>query len=292
MQQDVHDIEIILVDDGSPDRCPDICEELSKTYDCIKVIHKENGGLSSARNAGIAIANGDYITFVDSDDFIEIGSYNEILKVLIKHPEYDILEYPVMEFYGSRKQNHLTFNNTKYTGAQEYWLEGRAYAHTYAWNKFYRTALFDDVRYPEGKVFEDAWTLPLLLEKAECVATCDKGLYYYCMNEEGITSTAGGRQFNMLLDAHIEAINNLHLPHGLEFLRYYMHVVNTQIQTYSYNRHKISLPEINIGREMFGYLRSSDVTMTSKIKCIIIKIFNLNILCRLINSLNRKQTNL
>lgn len=288
VRQDVSGIEIILVDDGSPDRCPEICEELAKKYMCIRVIHKKNGGLSSARNAGIAIARCDYITFADSDDYVEDGSYKDIINILEKHKEYDILEYPVMEFYGSSREHHLLFNDTVYRSAQDYWLDGRAYAHTYAWNKFYRMSLFEDVRFPEGKVFEDAWTLPLLLKKAKVVATCNKGLYYYCMNDSGITSTAGGRQFKMLLEAHIEAMRCMQLPKGLELLRYYMHVVNTQIQTYEHDGRRVTLPEIKIGSEIIQYLRAADVPKVSKIKCIIIKIFNLNILCRLINSLNRK----
>lgn len=288
VRQDVPGMEIILVDDGSPDRCPEICEDLAKKYECIRVIHKENGGLSSARNAGIAVAECDYITFADSDDYVEEGSYNEIMGILEKHKEYDILEYPVMEFYGSSKQHLLSFNDAEYDSAQDYWLNGRAYAHTYAWNKFYRMSLFDDVKYPEGKVFEDAWTLPLLLKKAKCTATCSKGLYYYCMNDSGITNTAGGRQFKMLLDAHIEALRILNLPQGVELLRYYMHIVNTQIQTYEYDGCRVTLPKIKIGSEIIQYLRAADVPKVSKIKCLIIKISNLNILCRLINSLKRK----
>ena len=125
VRQDVPGIEIILVDDGSPDRCPEMCEELATKYECIKVIHKKNGGLSSARNAGIAIAKCDYITFVDSDDYVKEGTYKQLLEILEKHGEYDILEYPVMEFQGSSKEHHLNFNNTTYNCAQDYWLNGR-----------------------------------------------------------------------------------------------------------------------------------------------------------------------
>lgn len=289
IRQGVDGMDVILVDDGSPDRCPQICEDLAARYDCIRVIHKQNGGLSSARNAGIAVAQCDYITFVDSDDFVAEGSYKEIIKVIGSHPEYDILEYPVMEFHGSSKEHLLMFGNTCYHSAAGYWLDGRAYAHTYAWNKFYRMSLFDDVRYPDGKVFEDVWTLPGLLEKARCVATCDKGLYYYCMNDSGITSTAGGRQWKMLLEAHIEAMRRMNLPRGVEFLRYYMHVVNTQIQTYGYDGCRVSLPGITIGSEIMEYLRAADVPKASKIKCIIIKLSNLNILCRLFSIFNKKR---
>lgn len=290
LHQGVTDIEIILVDDGSPDKCPEICEALANKHSCVNVIHKKNGGLSSARNAGIKIAKGDYITFVDSDDFLEDNSYKALIEILEKHTEYDILEFPVMVFYGSSREHVLSFDNKEYYNANEYWLNCRAYAHAYAWNKIYRKSMFDDVKYPEGKVFEDAWTLPLLLKKAKCVATCNKGYYYYCDNSEGITNTAGGKQMKMLLDAHITALKTMNLPHGKELLRYYMSVVNTQIQTFRYEGNKVSLPEISIGKEIFSYLKENDISMSSKFKCIILKIFNLTTLCKLINTL-KKQNN-
>lgn len=289
VKQGVPDMEVILVDDGSPDGCPQLCEDIAAKNKCIRVIHKKNGGLSSARNAGIAIAKGEYITFVDSDDFVGEGTYIELLKILEKHSEYDILEFPVMDFYGSPKQCLLKYENKSYSDMIEYWLKGRAYEHTYAWNKFYRRHLFDEVKYPEGLVFEDVWTMPLLLKHARCVATCDKGLYYYCLNENGITSTANEKHWKMLLDAHIAALKILDLPRGLDFLRYYISIVNTQILVYEYNNRKVTMPKYKIGKEMFSYLRATDVDIRLKIKCIIIKIFNLNILCRLNNMLFKIQ---
>ena len=287
--QEVSDMEVILVDDGSPDGCPRLCNAIADKDNRVKVIHKKNGGLSSARNAGIEIAKGEYITFVDSDDYLQEGSYKTIMEILEEHKEYDILEFPVLEFHGSSKEHLLTFSNTVYNNATEYWLQGRAYAHTYAWNKFYKRNLFDSVKYPEGIVFEDVWTMPKLLEKVKCIATCDKGLYVYCLNDNGITRTAGGKEWQMLLDAHITALKSMNLPQGKELLRYYMHVVNTQIQTYDFAGGIVTLPKIKIGREIFSYLSANDVTIQSKIKCIIIKIFNLTTLCRLISRFQKRQ---
>ena len=81
INQTYTNLEIILVDDGSPDNCPKICDEYASKDNRIKVIHKQNGGLSSARNAGIKVATGDYIGFVDSDDFIELDMYEQMYKV-------------------------------------------------------------------------------------------------------------------------------------------------------------------------------------------------------------------
>ena len=287
--QYIPSMEVILVDDGSPDNCPQICDQLAEEFEQIRVIHKKNGGLSSARNAGIEIARGEYITFVDSDDVVNQGTYIEIMRMLDKHKELDILEYPVFRHYGCKNQDLLKFENKIYNNATDYWLKGHAYAHAYAWNKFYRRNLFDDTKYPEGKIFEDVFILPRLLKNAKCIGTCDKGLYYYCVNMNGITGSARGKEWQMLLDAHIGGLKFLHLPHNDDFLRYYMHIVNIQIQTYEAYTHEISLPKIKIGREIFSYLRANDVPRMSKIKCIILKLTNLKTLCRLISMFNKER---
>ena len=93
LQQGVDNMEIILVDDGSPDECPKICDELAIADQRIIVVHKSNGGLSDARNAGIETAKGDYLTFVDSDDEIEKGTLSPLLNILETHRDVDIIEY-------------------------------------------------------------------------------------------------------------------------------------------------------------------------------------------------------
>ena len=135
----------------------------------------------------------------------------------------DIVEFPVYRHYGAERQSMLMFEEKHYTDMKEYWLDGRAYEHTYAWNKIYRRCLFDKVRFPVGKVFEDVFTLPQLLDKAQNVVTTDKGLYYYCDNSKGITQTAGGAKLSMLLDGHLRVIGRWCDD------AYYMHVLNIQI---------------------------------------------------------------
>jgi hypothetical protein len=87
---------------------------------------------------------------------VEAGTYEALLQLLAQHPEYDLLEYPF---------NDQTPGEHVYTDINDYWLKGEAYRHTYAWNKMYRRRLFDNVQFPVGKVFEDVYTLPLLLEQ-------------------------------------------------------------------------------------------------------------------------------
>ena len=147
----------------------------------------------------------------------------------------DILEYPVWCLYGSRQQSLLKFEPRTFSDTCEYWLKERVYQHTYACNKIYRRQLFESVRYPKGKVFEDAYTLPLLLRHAQQVKTSDKGLYYYCWNKESITASARGKELRMLLDAHLTS--------GMPVDdRYYLYLLNIQMDIYELTGDEPTLP--------------------------------------------------
>ena len=116
LQQTYTDYELILVDDGSPDNCGAICDRYAQECDKVKVIHKKNGGLSSARNAGIAAAKGEYITFVDGDDTIASGTYYYNMRILQSNPDIDILEYPIIIGYESPQSKILSFTPEKVSG--------------------------------------------------------------------------------------------------------------------------------------------------------------------------------
>jgi len=239
LEQGCGDMELVLVDDGSPDGCPAKCDEWARRDSRIAVVHKANGGLSDARNAGIEVAKGECITFVDSDDFLAPGTLGKVMTEM--RPECDIIEYPLFRFYGSAKQEKIVFEPKTYTDMDDYWIGGKAYEHAYAWNKIYRRRLFDGgVRFPVGTVFEDVHTLPLLLKAATNVATTDKGLYYYCANPEGITMTANGKALSQLLDGH--------LKYGKVTAdeQYYMHVLNIQMDVYEQTGEEPRLPAMKI----------------------------------------------
>lgn len=197
--QSFTDYELILVDDGSPDLCPQICDDYARQDERIIVIHKENGGLSDARNAGIKQAKGEYITFIDSDDAIAENTLEPLVCEIKKHPLTDILEYPIMERIGHpKKEMLLSFEPKEYTSSWEYWLKEKAYNHTYAWNKLFRRSLFENISFPKGKNFEDALTIPLLIgliptenqKKNIRIRTTNKGCYQYYWNPQGITAKA------------------------------------------------------------------------------------------------------
>jgi len=231
-------MEVVLIDDGSTDSSGKIAEEMTATKGNCRLIYQTNKGLSAARNAGIAVAKGDYLTFVDSDDFVAEGTYDALLAVLAAHPDYDILEYPALLYYGSRtKQRLLSFTDTTIGSIRDYWLGG-AHLHTYACNKLFRRELFAEIRFPEGKVFEDVYTYPFLLQRARVVATTSVGLYYYCQNDKGITAQAGGKELNDLLEAHLKHLNLW----GELTPAYYQALVNIQIDVYEATHAEPILP--------------------------------------------------
>lgn len=253
LRQHVDDMEVILVDDGSPDHCPAMCDQWAAKDQRIRVIHKTNGGLSDARNAGIDIARCDYITFVDSDDWIADDTYPPLLE---KMAGIDMLEYAIA--------NRLSLNERVYDDINKYWLDERVYTHTYACNKIYRRQLFDDVRYPKGRIFEDIYTLPQLLRKAQRIATTSHGCYHYWMNPAGITATADGDALTQLLEAHLCSqmpIDDL----------YYMYLVNIQIDVWERTGNDIILPKRKV--------RTEALSGQHKFKAHIINFLGIRTLC-------------
>ena len=267
------DLEVILVDDGSPDRCPQLCDEWGQRDQRVRVVHQRNGGLSAARNTGIAMAKGEFVTFVDSDDYVDKDTYRQVMPL---SEGADIVEFPFYRFYGSPQQTLVTFAAAEYYDMKQYWLEGRAYEHTYAWNKVYRRELFDDILFPVGKVFEDVFTLPRLLQKCRSVATTDKGLYYYCLNNHGITATATGLELQMLLDSHLAAISLWQDD------RYYMQVLNIQMDVC---RRTGVRPRLHFRRVNPAGV---SLTLTSRAKALLLNLIRVSGMCSLNKLYSRK----
>lgn len=176
-------VEVILVDDGSTDISGEICNKYAQKYPCIKVFHKKNGGLSSARNYGIERASGRYFAFIDSDDLVVFNYINTIL-FLIDNYKDDIVMYryhPFEDNYNVTlyKDNFdkKAYRNISKKEAMNLLFDG-IYTN-YAWNKIYKATLFKDVRYPEGKNFEDVITTCKVLNLASNVAVYSHILYFY-----------------------------------------------------------------------------------------------------------------
>lgn len=188
LSQNVPGMEIILVDDGSPDGCPALCDGLSTEYPCIKVIHKQNGGASDARNAALGVARGEFITFIDSDDYlVDCNIYNTIIAKMNIMDFISIAEFSVVDEDCNRPQTKLKDNLFL---SDSYWTGTKAWNHSYVCNKIFRRTLFSDVRFPKGKLFEDLYIMPQLIKKSTCILTCSSKAYFYSNNCSGASKQA------------------------------------------------------------------------------------------------------
>lgn len=239
LAQHIDHMEVIIVDDGSTDGSSDKADKYSSVGN-VKVVHQLNAGLSAARNVGIDISKGDFITFVDSDDFLSPNTFSELMCVLRTHPQYDIIEYSVIkeEQCGRKK---IFLQDREYTDMRAYWIEGKGYSHAFAWNKIYRRNLFDQVRFEVGRRFEDVRAMSLLLNCARCIYTTSKGLYHYTYNPTGITSKAEGKAWRDLLDTHLNVIVDKRLRSYQGFEDYYYQVLNIQLHTYELTGEKTDI---------------------------------------------------
>lgn len=189
INQTYENLEIILVNDGSPDNCPKICDEYAKKDSRIKVIHKENGGLSDARNAGIDKATGKFITFIDSDDYID-NDYVECLYNAIEEDgtKLSICSHRVIYDTGriiEKETKERTVLDSKKVLERILYDEGIDLS---AWAKLYSIDLFKKVRYPKGRVYEDAATTYKLIDLCDKVSIASFGKYNYMIRSDSISN--------------------------------------------------------------------------------------------------------
>lgn len=187
-------LEIILVNDGSPDNCGAICDEYASRDKRIHVIHKTNGGLSDARNAGINVARGDYLGFIDSDDFIANDMY-ELLYQRIIEENADISICDVAVTNDGEKAT-FTDSESKDIFEGEDILFAMIYRNRFTvnvWNKLYRRELFQNIRFPKGMLYEDLATTYKLMMQAKCVVYTHSKKYAYVQRNGSIMNVTGFR---------------------------------------------------------------------------------------------------
>ena len=190
INQTYKNLEIILVDDGSPDNCGKICDEYAKKDSRIKVIHKENGGQASARNMALDIAKGEYIGFVDSDDYIKDDMYEE-LYFRLKNSKSDIACCGRFNVFEDNTENE------QFTLSEPLVMDGEtAIRRTLMWDamdsspcdKLYKRSIFESIRYPAGKINEDTAIAFKLIEKADKIIHIGKPKYYYFHHKNSTTT--------------------------------------------------------------------------------------------------------
>lgn len=186
VEQTYRNLEIILVDDGSPDNCGRICDEYATRDERIKVIHQLNAGLSFARNVGLAQATGDYIGFVDSDDWLELDFFEYLLSGVKRTGAKIVMCSFVME--GGQRSQVIGYSEEQLMDqrtAMGELLQGTKMT-TSVWNKLYCREVYENIRFPNGKVYEDLATTYQVYEKANQVLALPKGKYHYRRNSQGI----------------------------------------------------------------------------------------------------------
>lgn len=196
VKQTYKNLQIILVDDGSPDNCPKLCDEYAEKDNRIDVIHRENGGLSAARNSGIERVTGDYLLFVDSDDFIELDSCERFANVL-KAQSYDVdlIVGVAKENRGNKTsfQKHTNLKENHIYSSSEFIQKSVKTDEWFApaWLNLYNAKLFmkNNLRYAEGLYFEDLEIQPKIFLNANKILYIDYPFYNYVLRENSIMTT-------------------------------------------------------------------------------------------------------
>lgn len=188
LRQTLSDFELILVDDGSPDGCPQICEAYAQADARVRVIHKTNGGLSDARNAGLAVAGGEYIVFVDSDDWVS-ERYLETLFKAIQSTGSDICECAAAVVSDERTAVvSSAARESRVYRAQEALrlLIQDSVLHQYVWNKMYRKSCVDGILFETGRTNEDEFWTYQVFGRASGVTKIEDTLYFYYQRQDSI----------------------------------------------------------------------------------------------------------
>lgn len=187
VKQTYQKLDIILLDDGSPDNSPFLCDEWSKKDGRIKVIHQDNRGVSSARNNGLDNAAGEYILMVDSDDYIS----NDMIEILYQRLIETNADLAMCDFQRGNEdafkfENHMQIYCEMISGEKAmervYHDSHQALQYVVPWGKLYKRTLFNNIRYPEGKIFEDIYVTHQILYQCKKIAVIPEKLVYYFEN--------------------------------------------------------------------------------------------------------------
>lgn len=209
LNQKFKNLEIILVDDGSTDSSGIICDDFMKKDSRIVVIHKKNGGLSSARNAGIQKARGKYIGFVDGDDWISCDMYGELYRIA-ESTQAQITSCRCLEVTGDSSSKECAGTSSIVVLESSNFLKKlfRRKIKESVCDKIFSRELFKEIRFPEAEINEDTPVLVKLIMESRKTALLDRYLYYYRMREGSITKSGYSEQFRVV-DKHIMEIEKL-----------------------------------------------------------------------------------
>ena len=229
-------LEIILVDDGSPDKCGEICDDYAQKDSRIKVIHKENGGLSDARNVAIDIANGQYLTFVDSDDTVAKNHVEELYRLIVKYG----CKLSVTQWYTYKEGTKL---NVHQKDIKEFCYDSPKEAVSVMFyqkefdnavcGKLYHRSLFNTLRFPIGLIFEDDYTVYRLFFASDKIAYSNVITYYYLLRADSIEGAVFNKKkmdsalavFKSMEEEHWDLISQVLPAYRSRYLSFCMHLL-------------------------------------------------------------------
>lgn len=193
LKQTYTNLEIICVNDGSTDDSQQKCEHYANQDKRIVVVNKENGGLSSARNAGLKIATGKFIIFIDSDDFVEPNMIEKLVDIQLKtNCDICICSFLMETEKGAIYAETPTLENKTYCNAEAMQLlnQPRQDRFVVSWNKLYKKELFNEIEFPVGKIHEDQWIAHKLFYASKIISTCSDKLYHYIIHDNSIMQSS------------------------------------------------------------------------------------------------------
>lgn len=281
-QQAYENLEILLIDDGSPDNCPHMCDQWAKKDNRIKVIHKKNGGLSSARNAGLDVCTGDYISFVDSDDYLHKDMYS-ILMHDIKEKNVDVVKCAKYYDVEGEVERDCILNTPKEYTKEEILHNYFYYQEDFCggcWDKLYKAELFRNIRFPEGINSEDYYMYVQLYTKINKLYFNNVPLYFYRIRENSICRKPeiNEHSFDKIIvsDMVYEYIEN-NISQYIEDAKAFQAIsrfaiYNRLISDYGYQNFKKEWQK-DIKRFLHTVLRNKKINMIFKFKYLMFALF-------------------
>lgn len=199
-------MEILLINDGSSDRSPQLCDEWASRRRNIRVIHQPNQGVGAARNRGIEESCGDYITFVDSDDYLAPNTYHQNMKGALAEPLVDLFEFPIQRWVGPKQYALFTPTRIEVGRNQHeifsFWVRHNGFKNGYVWNKIFRKSILLNHRFIQGRMFEDLHFLLNVIKHVRAYAIAPLGAYHYVDTPSSFSKRLSAEDLRTVLESY------------------------------------------------------------------------------------------
>lgn len=277
LNQSYSNIEILLIDDGSTDNSLNICKEFAKKDSRIVVIHNENSGVAKTRNIGLENAKGAFISFVDSDDYIEKEMFEKLYNIHLESNSDITMCSIVREDQNGKAFEKIIYQNQTINQKEIIKNTITDNIRDYLWNKLYKKEIFDGVDFPNGKIYEDVLTLYRLYSKANHLTSTDQILYHYVNRENSIVNSSNGKKAKTLYNAYTKKLTDIEssYPEFLNICRYQriIHEINYFMELSKEERIDFKNLKVQIHKLKIKNIFDKTLTIKQKIKYILMVYF-------------------